>query len=139
MLRHCGNNHGTFFSLLFPLSGSKHSTNNTSSYDNDTDNIFGSSTVDCTLSLGTPSTRHAETSRTRPHGSQQRVSCASSVSWDVVSTESNGYNKQLNNSAGLTKETDSSTRLTRRCANCDATSTPLWRNGPRGPKVCMIY
>ncbi|CAO2830460.1 unnamed protein product [Amaranthus hypochondriacus] len=22
----------------------------------------------------------------------------------------------------------------RRCANCDTTSTPLWRNGPRGPK-----
>ncbi|KAI6680713.1 hypothetical protein NL676_034594 [Syzygium grande] len=24
--------------------------------------------------------------------------------------------------------------LARRCANCDTTSTPLWRNGPRGPK-----
>jgi GATA zinc finger len=138
MLHHCGNNHGTFFSLLFPLSGSKRSTNNTSSYDNGSDNIFSSSSVDCTLSLGTPSTRHAENTRTRPHGSRQSGSCASGMSWDVVSTESNGYNKQLNKSTGLTKETDGSTRLTRRCANCDTTSTPLWRNGPRGPKVRMI-
>ncbi|KAJ3704311.1 hypothetical protein LUZ61_008016 [Rhynchospora tenuis] len=134
MLHHCGNNHGTFFSLLFPLSGSKHSTNNTQSYDNDTDNIY-SSTVDCTLSLGTPSTRHAETTRTRPHGSSwQSGSCASSLSWDVISTESNGHTKQLNNKSGSTKEAEGSTRLSRRCANCDTTSTPLWRNGPRGPK-----
>ncbi|CAH8351643.1 unnamed protein product [Eruca vesicaria subsp. sativa] len=26
------------------------------------------------------------------------------------------------------------TLLDRRCTNCDTTSTPLWRNGPRGPK-----
>lgn len=131
MLHHCGNNHDTFFSLLFPLSGSKHSTNNTSSYDDPT--------VDCTLSLGTPSTRHAETTtRTRPHGSRQSGgSCASSISWDVVSTESNGCNKQLNKSSGSNREADGSTRMTRQCANCDTTSTPLWRNGPKGPKVCM--
>ncbi|KAM0923512.1 hypothetical protein ACQ4PT_005493 [Festuca glaucescens] len=64
---------------------------------------FGGS-VDCTLSLGTPSTRRAaEAGGARapaaPGGQQQA------------------------NAGGA-----------RRCANCDTTSTPLWRNGPRGPK-----
>ncbi|KAL6610762.1 hypothetical protein ACP70R_040731 [Stipagrostis hirtigluma subsp. patula] len=58
--------------------------------------------VDCTLSLGTPSTRRAA-------AATAAASCGkeSGRGWPPAD---------------------------RRCANCDTTSTPLWRNGPRGPK-----
>ncbi|XP_076906326.1 GATA transcription factor 19-like [Bidens hawaiensis] len=56
-----------------------------------------SSTVDCTLSLATPSTR-------------------------LISDDYRGLT--VANPAAVA----------RRCANCHTTSTPLWRNGPRGPK-----
>ncbi|KAJ3670805.1 hypothetical protein LUZ60_008231 [Juncus effusus] len=130
MLHHYGNNHGsTFFSFLFSTS-SKHSNNanNTKSFDQEyASNTPFSSSVDCTLSLGTPSTRHAETTRSKP----------SSLSWDMnVSTESNSNYNNGNNelSKNGSKEANGSTRPTRRCTNCDTTSTPLWRNGPKGPK-----
>ncbi|GJM89780.1 hypothetical protein PR202_ga06000 [Eleusine coracana subsp. coracana] len=62
--------------------------------------------VDCTLSLGTPSTRRAEA----------RVLVTARVG-----------------AASSCKEPGVPARR-RRCANCDTTSTPLWRNGPQGPK-----
>jgi hypothetical protein len=61
-----------------------------------------STPIDCTLSLGTPSTRRAESAGV---------------------------------AAALMEEPRQGSPP-RRCANCDTTSTPLWRNGPRGPKVC---
>uniref|UniRef100_A0A0E0L5V8 GATA-type domain-containing protein n=1 Tax=Oryza punctata TaxID=4537 RepID=A0A0E0L5V8_ORYPU len=55
--------------------------------------------------------------------------------WDVPSSACPGGGKQ--DAAGVAtcnKEAPAAGRLPRRCANCDTTSTPLWRNGPRGPK-----
>ncbi|GJN15254.1 hypothetical protein PR202_gb02150 [Eleusine coracana subsp. coracana] len=63
--------------------------------------------VDCTLSLGTPSTRRAEA----------RV---------VTAARAIGAASSCKEPGGLPAR--------RRCANCDTTSTPLWRNGPQGPK-----
>ncbi|AQK92269.1 GATA transcription factor 20 [Zea mays] len=61
-----------------------------------------STPIDCTLSLGTPSTRRAESAG-------------------------------VGVAAALMEEPRQGSPP-RRCANCDTTSTPLWRNGPRGPK-----
>ena len=80
----------------------------------------GGSSVDCTLSLGTPSTRHAEAGARAP-----------GMPWEAVST-CNGGQQVIS----CTSRADQTTNAgARRCANCDTTSTPLWRNGPRGPKV----
>ncbi|CAN7133267.1 hypothetical protein BRARA_H01680 [Brassica rapa] len=75
--------------------------------------------VDCTLSLGTPSTRlcNDDDRRLSSHTSNR-------LGWDFL----HGAKK------GSGGGGDNSYLLPRRCANCDATSTPLWRNGPRGPK-----
>ncbi|XXG64919.1 hypothetical protein AAC387_Pa05g2743 [Persea americana] len=77
---------------------------------------LASSSVDCTLSLGTPSTRQTETPSSTSQKSGRGGASSSSSS----------------SSSALHLGSDS--RLARRCANCDTTSTPLWRNGPRGPK-----
>jgi hypothetical protein len=76
--------------------------------------------VDCTLSLGTSSTRRAEA------GAARAQAPSGALHWDAapVSSCNNGSSQQEANAAGA-----------RRCANCGTTSTPLWRNGPRGPKV----
>uniref|UniRef100_F6GWW1 GATA-type domain-containing protein n=1 Tax=Vitis vinifera TaxID=29760 RepID=F6GWW1_VITVI len=81
-----------------------------------------SSSVDCTLSLGTPSTRLTDNDEKRMHHDRRAGSCVSNFCWDILHSGSSS-----NNSAG-------DPLLARRCANCDTTSTPLWRNGPRGPK-----
>ncbi|WVZ69383.1 hypothetical protein U9M48_018178 [Paspalum notatum var. saurae] len=86
---------------------------------------YGSaSSVDCTLSLGTPSTRRAEAGGV--HWGAPVPSC------HVV----NGAARQQESGAarGAAAEANNSSAGARRCANCDTTSTPLWRNGPRGPK-----
>lgn len=36
---------------------------------------------------------------------------------------------------GCLQESNSEGRV---CAHCGTTKTPLWRNGPQGPKVCMF-
>ncbi|KAL2348522.1 hypothetical protein Fmac_002522 [Flemingia macrophylla] len=80
------------------------------------DSPSSSSSVDCTLSLGTPSTRFSQDQEKR------RSFC-----WDLLHSKHNPQSQ--------TKPTNTSDPLlARRCANCDTTSTPLWRNGPRGPK-----
>ncbi|XP_071713867.1 GATA transcription factor 19 [Rutidosis leptorrhynchoides] len=84
------------------------------------------SVVDCTLSLGTPSTRlivdnHYE----RMNINERRPNWSSNYCWDILQSS----NKPINNFDGAPDSL-----LLRRCANCDTTSTPLWRNGPRGPK-----
>ncbi|WVZ99637.1 hypothetical protein U9M48_044904 [Paspalum notatum var. saurae] len=72
---------------------------------------YGGGPVDCTLSLGTPSTRRAEA------GVHARAPGAGT-----------------GGAAPCNEPRRGSSPGPRRCANCDTTSTPLWRNGPRGPK-----
>ncbi|KAD2805770.1 hypothetical protein E3N88_39147 [Mikania micrantha] len=83
-----------------------------------------SSAVDCTLSLGTPATRLTG-DYDRPYMNEGRsaTNWSASFCWDILQSSPS----QKTNVNGPV--------LARRCANCDTTSTPLWRNGPRGPKV----
>jgi len=105
-----------------------------------TPNSSSSSSVDCTLSLGTPSTRFTEDEEKRSRHERRSVK---NFCWDLLTP------KQYNSTQSQTKATRATTNnynnnsnndslLARRCANCDTTSTPLWRNGPRGPKVKII-
>lgn len=107
----------SFSSIYWPISH-----HNSSSYDDnidDSDHYISSSSnsVDCTLSLATPSTRLS----TSDNLITRRRNSVSTFSWDL-----------LHKPPPRTSTTDP--LLARRCANCDTTSTPLWRNGPRGPK-----
>ncbi|XP_062156785.1 GATA transcription factor 19-like [Alnus glutinosa] len=118
------------FSMLFSMP-------NHMPYDESEMYSFASSSasVDCTLSLGTPSTRLTEDDEKR----RRSGSSVSNFCWDLLQTKqapsapqthktSRGGNNGGNNNAA------NDPLLARRCANCDTTSTPLWRNGPRGPK-----
>jgi hypothetical protein len=100
----CGGAAGSAFSLLFPVAGGQFG------YGCE-DGGCGQQVVDCTLSLGTPSTRRAQQAGV-VHGRRT----GPGVSWQ----QAGGGGSPA-----------------RRCANCDTASTPLWRNGPRGPKVCI--
>ncbi|KAF8405234.1 hypothetical protein HHK36_010135 [Tetracentron sinense] len=93
------------------------------------------SSVDCTLSLGTPSTRMSDDKST----SHQSGSCMSNLCWDILQTKQASpspvmANKSSRGGASSNNSLAGDPLLARRCANCDTTSTPLWRNGPRGPK-----
>ncbi|KAG5528652.1 hypothetical protein RHGRI_029360 [Rhododendron griersonianum] len=132
----CGvyHNQSNSFSMLFSMSNHKpfdyeysdmYQFNSPPSY----------SSVDCTLSLGTPSTRRTSNSSTDhkrevPHHDHHR---RSSFCWDILQNKhaSSPPQSHRNSSAG---GGGGDPLLARRCANCDTTSTPLWRNGPRGPK-----
>ncbi|POO02524.1 GATA transcription factor [Trema orientale] len=114
------------------------------------------SSVDCTLSLGTPSTRLSTTTNEDYHdeysskNSQRSMrherrndSCVSNFCWDLLQSNTNSTKQQTTShknagrSGGNSTTTNNNSNdslLARRCANCDTTSTPLWRNGPRGPK-----
>uniref|UniRef100_A0A0D9V3T2 GATA-type domain-containing protein n=1 Tax=Leersia perrieri TaxID=77586 RepID=A0A0D9V3T2_9ORYZ len=81
----------------------------------------GGGSVDCTLSLGTPSTRRAE------------AAVAGMPPWDQSSSLQPGCNGP-HDMSGPGGGAAAAASAPRRCANCDTTSTPLWRNGPRGPK-----
>nr|CAD1834253.1 unnamed protein product [Ananas comosus var. bracteatus] len=107
--------------------------------------------VDCTLSLGTPSTRRGGSPAPAPAPASasappRRAPCAaaSTLWWGVVSKRKErsqdaaaaaavGF-KESGASAGASVNLGADPLVARRCANCDTTSTPLWRNGPRGPK-----
>lgn len=130
------------FSMLFSM------PNNHKSYD-ETDMYpvtSPSSSVDCTLSLGTPSTRLSEDDEKRIRNDQRRSgSCMSNFCWDILQTKNNStpYPPQAHKTSRGNSNTSHNSNnnlanndplLARRCANCDTTSTPLWRNGPRGPK-----
>lgn len=131
----CGMFHGqnNSFSMLFSSS---------TPYDHEPETYCftpnsSSSSVDCTLSLGTPSTRFTEDEEKRTRHHERRS--VKNFCWDLLTP------KQYNSTQSQTKATRASTNnnnndslLARRCANCDTTSTPLWRNGPRGPKVKKI-
>lgn len=101
-----------------------------------------SSPVDCTLSLGPASSRQS----TRITGSSTSVP---KIYWDVRSRSkqskqspsspcNNGSIGRGGGGGGGGSAAVADFLLPRRCANCDTTSTPLWRNGPRGPKVRTI-
>ncbi|KAK4778125.1 hypothetical protein SAY87_018312 [Trapa incisa] len=101
-----------------------------------------SPSVDCTLSLGTPSTRMSEADpddtgrKARGGASHERRSSISNFCWDILQTTNNAPpSAAASKSSGRGGGCGSGDPLiARRCANCDTTSTPLWRNGPRGPK-----
>ncbi|KAI4330378.1 hypothetical protein MLD38_028670 [Melastoma candidum] len=98
-----------------------------------------SSSVDCTLSLGTPSTRSA--TGYEPERRSSGGSCMPNFCWDLFqhpkqySSPTNNIGNGNSGCGGGNSFADrNDSLLARRCANCDTTSTPLWRNGPRGPK-----
>ncbi|KAA8531886.1 hypothetical protein F0562_006397 [Nyssa sinensis] len=97
-----------------------------------------SSSVDCTLSLGTPSTRLTnDNDQKRYHHEQRSGSCMSNFSWDILQSKHTSSQPPVHKSSRGNSGSNNSggdPLLARRCANCDTTSTPLWRNGPRGPK-----
>ncbi|XP_028117499.1 GATA transcription factor 19 [Camellia sinensis] len=100
------------------------------------------SSVDCTLSLGTPSTRLTNNDETekRVHHDRRSGSRMSNFCWDILQQSKHTASPPPTHKAGRGSNTNNSgggggdPLLARRCANCDTTSTPLWRNGPRGPK-----
>ncbi|XP_057786013.1 GATA transcription factor 19-like [Salvia miltiorrhiza] len=95
-----------------------------------------SASVDCTLSLGTPSTRVTNES-SHHHHEKKRSSCMSNFGWNILPSKHTPPPSSTKPHRGSTNTNSSSggdPLLARRCANCDTTSTPLWRNGPRGPK-----
>ncbi|XP_068643973.1 GATA transcription factor 18-like [Aristolochia californica] len=130
----CGLFHasGSSFSVLFAMPADEN---------NEHFEGGGPSTVDCTLSLGTPSTRRGDDIAALQRQHRPGTSCLSNFCWDILqarqqegaamgphkSGRGGSSSMQFNNLGG-------ETLLARRCANCDTTSTPLWRNGPRGPK-----
>ncbi|KAL1316424.1 hypothetical protein HN51_068613 [Arachis hypogaea] len=116
------------FSMLFSMPN--HHNN---PYDQPDDIIYSSSSsssVDCTLSLGTPSTRFTEDEEKRTR--HERRSSVSNFCWDLL--QSTKHNHSQTKSSSNRPSNNADPLLARRCANCDTTSTPLWRNGPRGPK-----
>ncbi|XP_071705488.1 GATA transcription factor 19-like [Rutidosis leptorrhynchoides] len=100
---------------------------------------YGSSptNVDCTLSLGTPSTRLSNDFE-KPHHEKRRGSnwwnILQSSNHSAAPSSAHKTNNRAGNGASSNGSTTSDSLFSRRCANCDTTSTPLWRNGPRGPK-----
>jgi hypothetical protein len=145
------------FSLFFPLpkgqqwspqveeaaaySYDDHSTVTTSPSSPASSSSAGS--VDCTLSLGTPSSCRRAEREAKHTGAPQpcpSVSAAAALSWDAAA-ECYYYQQGKLGAGAAAAATRGAVGhdqlLDRRCANCGTSSTPLWRNGPRGPKVCM--
>lgn len=105
------------FSMFFSLENDEQNHHNYDPYNDHS----SSTSVDCTLSLGTPSTRLDD---------HRRFSSANSnnISGDFYFHGGNAKTTSYKKGGG-------DHNLPRRCASCDTTSTPLWRNGPKGPKV----
>lgn len=103
-------------------------------YESEHYSFDSSSPVDCTLSLGTPSTRMTEYDEKRREEQQS----ASNFGWDLPRTKhgpSSKSSRRGGNSGGDKSSANGDQMFARHCANCDTTTTPLWRNGPSGPKV----
>lgn len=91
--------------------------------------------VDCTLTLGPPSTTTTRLSE-RDKKKMRRSSTSTRVSSFIADTntsKTSTYSVLPSSNRRISGGGD--TLLDRRCTKCDTTSTPLWRNGPRGPKV----
>ncbi|XP_016508845.1 GATA transcription factor 19-like [Nicotiana tabacum] len=94
-----------------------------------------SNSVDCTLSLGTPSTRLStsnDNNEKRLQSNERRSNSYMSKCWNILQPKNHKSSRGSSN--GNTNSGGADPLVARRCANCDTTSTPLWRNGPRGPK-----
>ncbi|XP_060192938.1 GATA transcription factor 18-like [Lycium barbarum] len=92
-----------------------------------------SSSVDCTLSLGTPSTRLSTNENEKRV--ERRSSSYMSKCWNILQNKNHTTPSSApKSSRGSSNNGNTDSLVARRCANCDITSTPLWRNGPRGPK-----
>ncbi|KAJ9564637.1 hypothetical protein OSB04_000603 [Centaurea solstitialis] len=118
------------FSMLFTMPPSYHHQND------DICPYDSSSSVDCTLSLATPAAAAAATCLTEDYELPESRS-SSRFCWDFLQPE----NTHLSTSPAASHRSNrggggggGESLVARRCANCDTTSTPLWRNGPRGPK-----
>lgn len=117
---HTHHQSGNSFPMLFSMSNSHRAFDEPDLYS-------PSAPVDCTLSLGTPSTRV-------DHHDKKRSSCISNFGWNILPSK----HTPPSSSAKAHRASAGDPLLARRCANCDTTSTPLWRNGPRGPKVFLF-
>ncbi|KAK6237466.1 hypothetical protein QUC31_002935 [Theobroma cacao] len=134
----CGlfHNQSNSFSMLFSMPNPHKSFDETDMY---AYTSSSSSSVDCTLSLGTPSTRLCEDDDKRIRHDRRSGSCMSNFCWDLLQNKNAPYSQQTpkasrGSSGNSSSSSGNDPLLARRCANCDTTSTPLWRNGPRGPK-----
>ncbi|XP_044972592.1 GATA transcription factor 15-like [Hordeum vulgare subsp. vulgare] len=107
-------------SMLFAAAPGDHHYYTKQCVDDGSYATYGGS-VDCTLSLGTPSTRRAEAGVRAP---------AAGLPWEAVPS----CNGRQDIGPARADQSNAGAASARRCANCDTTSTPLWRNGPRGPK-----
>ncbi|KAK3016612.1 hypothetical protein RJ639_006490 [Escallonia herrerae] len=139
-----GSNQNSSFSMLFSMPNHK-------PYDEPDymcpfmSSSSSSASVDCTLSLGTPSTRLSNDNSNGNRGvnvhHERRSSYVSNFCWDLLQTSKHAPSPQPAHKGTCGSATNNNHHiaggdplLARRCANCDTTSTPLWRNGPRGPK-----
>ncbi|GAA0151926.1 DNA-binding transcription factor [Lithospermum erythrorhizon] len=137
---HGGQANCNSFSMLFSMQN--HHIPPQSYEDNVDHNMYGysssSPSVDCTLSLGPPSSRFThenERSSNRRKGNCMQNFC----NWDILqsnnsSSSPSSTNKTHRGGGRSNTNNGADPLLARRCTNCDTTSTPLWRNGPRGPK-----
>ena len=53
-----------------------------------------------------------------------------------MSTDQMKFGDQKQQSSPTKTENSSNNNPIRVCSDCNTTKTPLWRSGPRGPKVC---
>lgn len=102
-------------------------------YESENYSFESSSPVDCTLSLGTPSTRMTEYDEKRRE-EQQSANSISNFGWDLPRGKHGPSSKSGRRGADKSAA-NGDQMFARHCANCDTTTTPLWRNGPSGPKV----
>ncbi|XP_010550406.1 PREDICTED: GATA transcription factor 18 [Tarenaya hassleriana] len=141
-----GNNVGSF-SMMFSSAQNGGVFENNNNNDSNCGDYYSSSSVDCTLSLGTPSTRLCEEDEKRRRSTSSGGSSCMSNFWDLLHSKHSSKTASFDVPAFSTSNSGKFSRgggggggvggdplLARRCANCDTTSTPLWRNGPRGPK-----
>ncbi|CAN4083280.1 unnamed protein product [Withania somnifera] len=117
-------------------------SNNHTNFDHEySENMYSfaaaSSSVDCTLSLGTPSTRLTNDNE-KKSVNERRSSSSNCMSnfWGILHPKQHMTTSSDHKSTrgGNNNNSITDPLVARRCANCDTTSTPLWRNGPRGPK-----
>lgn len=149
---HENNNASSAYSMLYHEYHQKDENHSENMYSFASSPSSSSSSVDCTLSLGTPSTRLSNDERRlhdSSHEPQRRSSSYMSKCWNLLQNKNNhtssthhhksGRGSSNNNVNSSSSNNIADPLVARRCANCDTTSTPLWRNGPRGPKVNNIY
>ncbi|KAJ1264235.1 hypothetical protein BS78_09G247700 [Paspalum vaginatum] len=90
--------------------------------------------VDCTLSLGTPSSRRADLPKRAARQAPHPSATAAEQSYYRCQRQGSKPAAAASKSAAVARADQDQVLVDRRCANCGTSSTPLWRNGPRGPK-----